>query len=382
MAPPRFYGDEPHLKDYTAENITTNAILSNTGRARDPRHVAFMEQLIPYLHKFIREKPLKPERWEKDVHFGRNNPNTRDQREEEFMLLSHMFGVSTLVEAIHHPRPPNCTEGTIQGPFSSIKPPAYPNGTDIMGDLRGQDMLVVGSIRDTSGNPIEGVKVHAWHADSEGKYDVELGQNKRWDYTFDYDGPYHRGKFTSNEEGDFWFRTIGPWHYGVPKTIAVDNLVRVLGRHSLRPPSVHFVFEKPGYDKLITSLFVKNNRYVGTDFAISVKESLLVDVVKIDEETIKKYGSHTGADLIKYTFVLATEDEVNELKAQQREKKKKVKGKKVEKDGKDEEDKNGDRDDEDGKDRNGKGKANERPYKRVRTDAGGSRLPTLSMLLN
>lgn len=57
---------------------------------------------------------------------------------------------------------------------------------------------------------------------------------------------------SSDEEGVFWYKAIIPVPYSIPDDGPVGKMLKTLGRHSWRPSHMHFMFEKAGYDHLIT----------------------------------------------------------------------------------------------------------------------------------
>jgi len=50
----------------------------------------------------------------------------------------------------------------------------------------------------------------------------------------------------------FWFKAIVPVPYPIPHDGTVGELLIQLKRHAWRPSHMHFMFEKTGYDHLIT----------------------------------------------------------------------------------------------------------------------------------
>jgi hydroxyquinol 1,2-dioxygenase len=66
------------------------------------------------------------------------------------------------------------------------------------------------------------------------------------------------------------------------------------GRHPMRPGHLHFTIEAPGYEKLVTHLFVKGDKYLNSDAVFGVKESLIVDFRK----------NKAGVAECRYGFVL------------------------------------------------------------------------------
>lgn len=99
------------------------------------------------------------------------------------------------------------------------------------------------SVRDGSGNAIPGVKVDVWETDSSGHYDVQYADRK---------APDGRCVMRSGEDGGFWFRAIRPVSYPIPHDGPVGKLLLLLNRHPFRPAHMHFIFEKEGWDRLIT----------------------------------------------------------------------------------------------------------------------------------
>ena len=58
------------------------------------------------------------------------NPS-KFNRNQEFILLSDILGLSLLVDSIDHPKPAFSTEGTVLGPFHTHDAISEPNGTQI-----------------------------------------------------------------------------------------------------------------------------------------------------------------------------------------------------------------------------------------------------------
>lgn len=162
---------------------------------------------------------------------------------QEFILLSDVLGVSLLVDAIDHPKPKGSTEGTVLGPFHTHEAKDIENGVKIAGDPKGQPLLVTCTVRDLAGKPIENAKIDVWETDSSGFYDVQYA---------DHDGPDGRAVLTSDNQGRFWFNAIVPVPYPIPSDGPVGKLLGKLGRHCYRPSHMHFMFNHPVYDPLIT----------------------------------------------------------------------------------------------------------------------------------
>jgi protocatechuate 3,4-dioxygenase beta subunit len=172
-------------------------------------------------------------------------------------------------------------------------------------DENGEPLLVVCTVKDVEGKAIPGVKIDIWETDSSGKYDVQHAGREQ---------PDGRCVMRSNEEGLFHFKAIVPVPYPIPNDGPVGQLLKKLRRHCWRPSHMHFMFEKPGFDHLITALYLRGDPYETSDAVFGVKESLIVDLGKVRKEMAEKYGVKEGTRLLEYAFVLVTEEESKRLR--------------------------------------------------------------------
>ena len=86
-----------------------------------------------------------------------------------------------------------------------------------------------------------------------------------------------RGKFRTDAEGRYWFRSIRPVYYPIPTDGPVGDMLRKMGRHPNRPGHIHMIVSAPGYQTVATHLFVKDAPYLDSDAVFAVKDSLIVD---------------------------------------------------------------------------------------------------------
>ncbi|KAI9814240.1 MAG: hypothetical protein M1827_003406 [Pycnora praestabilis] len=294
----------PPMKDLSSETITENTILINS-QGPDVRLKYVMERLVSHIHDFARETRLSTKEWMAAIEFLTAVGQICSDVRQEFILLSDILGLSLLVDSIDHPKPPASTEGSVLGPFHSHEAEVMSNGDTMAHDPNGDPCLVVCSVKDVAGNPIEGVKIDIWETDSSGHYDVQYADRK---------GPDGRCVMKSDKEGIFWYKAIKPVPYPIPHDGPVGKLLEKLHRHPWRPSHMHFMFEKPGYDHLITALYLRGDPYETSDAVFGVKDSLVVDLHEIDEEMAKKYDVKPGSLLLKHNFVLVTDKEVNDLR--------------------------------------------------------------------
>ena len=216
------------------------------------------------------------------------------------------------------------------GPFHTHEAETISNGQEMSSDPQGESCLVVCNITDVRGTPIEGVKIDIWETDSTGHYDVQYSER---------DGPDGRCVMKSDERGFFWFKAIVPVPYPIPHDGPVGQLLKLLNRHPWRPAHMHFMFEKAGWDHLITyalfllfpfhvqlqfkaladscttrALYVRGDPYETSDAVFGVKQSLIIDFETVDEGTAQQYGVKVGSKVLKHTFVLVSDQETEKLR--------------------------------------------------------------------
>ncbi|ROW10224.1 hypothetical protein VMCG_01671 [Cytospora schulzeri] len=294
----------PELLDLTIDNITPNTIKINN-QTKDARLKYLMERLVTHLHDFARETRLSTEEWMTALTFLIQCGQICSDVRNEFILLSDVLGLSLLVDNINHPKPPASTEGSVLGPFHTHDAPTLANGAKMSSDPEGELMLALCSVKDTAGKPVPGVKIDIWETDSSGHYDVQHS---------DRGEPSERCVMVSDAEGKFWFKGIKPVSYPIPHDGPVGKLLQLLGRHCWRPAHVHFMFEKEGWDHLITALYLRGDPYETSDAVFGVKKSLVIDLDKVDKKTAEEYGVPEGTWLLKQEFVLITEKESLDLR--------------------------------------------------------------------
>lgn len=224
---------------------------------------------------------------------------------QEFILLSDTLGLSLLVDSIDHPKPSHSTEGSVLGPFHSHEAKDLPHGDSMSHDPQGEPCLILCTIKDSHGEPVPGVKIDIWETDSSGHYDVQYPNRE---------GPDGRCVMESDDNGNFWFKAIKPVPYPIPHDGPVGKLLDKLRRHPYRPAHIHFMFEKPGYDSLITALYLRGDPYETSDAVFGVKESLLVDFHEVDKMNAQQYDVPVGSLVLKYDFVLVTDKEASDLR--------------------------------------------------------------------
>jgi len=253
--------------DYFTEARSEAAVNSRMGPETAPRLATVMAALIKHLHAFAKEVELSQEEWGLAIDFLTRTGQMCDENRQEFILLSDTLGLSMLVDALSHRRPPGATENTVLGPFHVAGAPEYPMGANISLDGKGESCLFTGVVRDLDGSPIAGARIDVWCDNAEGYYDVQQpGIQPRWN---------NRGIFTTGADGQYLFRGIRPVAYPIPDDGPVGQMLTALGRHPNRPAHMHFIVTAPGRETIVTHTFVEGDQWLASDAVFGVKGSLI-----------------------------------------------------------------------------------------------------------
>ena len=251
----------------------TAAVIKSFEEVPQPRLKFLMEELVRSLHDFVRKTDLTFGEWEYAIDFLTRVGQKCTPSRQEFILLSDVLGVSMLVDAVNHRSREGATETTVLGPFYVGEHKAMPHGADISPDLAGERMFVQGRVTDLSGKPLANVPVDVWHADDDGWYDSQKPN-------YEAEGPSSRGRFITDDDGRFFFRTILPCSYPIPTDGPVGQMILDLRRHPMRPAHVHFLVNAPGHEPLVTHVFVEGDKYIDSDVVFGVKKELISTVEK------------------------------------------------------------------------------------------------------
>lgn len=252
--------------------LTEDVIARMNGAA--PRLREVMTLLIRHLHSFVREAGLTHAEWQAGIEFLTRTGQMCSESRQEFILLSDILGVSMLVDAVAHHSGDGITDSTVLGPFYSGPQRELGKGASILlRDEDGEPLLMKGRVANARGEPIAGADVEVWQTATNQLYDVQ-----------DEDQPrgHLRATFRTDARGEYEFRTILPVSYPIPNDGPAGQLLEGLGRHPFRPAHVHFMIGAPGYQKLVTHLFLEGDKYLESDAVFGVKPSLIVQPVRQD----------------------------------------------------------------------------------------------------
>jgi protocatechuate 3,4-dioxygenase beta subunit len=274
----------------------TAAVIDSFEEAPDPRVKFLMEELVKSLHDFVRKTDLTFDEWGYAIDFLTRTGQKCTPSRQEFILLSDVLGVSMLVDAVNHRQRDGATETTVLGPFYVGEHKPMPHGADISADLPGERMFVQSRVTDLKGKPLANVPVDIWHADDEGYYD-----SQKPDY--ETAGPSSRARFITDEDGKFFFRTILPCSYPIPTDGPVGEMILQTRRNPMRPAHVHFLVDAPGYQPLVTHVFMEGDKYLDSDVVFGVKDELVCKIEKRSDAVMPDGKPSGGAwHLMTYDF--------------------------------------------------------------------------------
>lgn len=285
------------MRSVTKENIT-DTFLSYFGQDTDPRLRLVMESLVRHLHNFARETELTHDEWRKGVEFLQKVGEVTTPERNEFVLLSDVLGLSSMVDMLHSPE--EGTNSSVLGPFHISGSPDLPIGGDLKGDWDGEVVLFKGRILDASGAPIAGAKLDVWQTAPNALYS---SQDPNQDtYSF-------HGVQTVGSDGTYAFTSIRPVAYTVPTDGPVGEILNATGRHPWRPSHMHYIVTADGYRELVTEVFPDDDPYLDQDTVFGVREDLVMRYQPQDSDSfpdgLALSGKISGQwSLVEFDFVL------------------------------------------------------------------------------
>ncbi|MBD0274872.1 MAG: catechol 1,2-dioxygenase [Acetobacteraceae bacterium] len=250
------------------ESVTAAVLEAMNRRDQDPRLRQVMEALVRHLHAFAREVRPTEEEFERGIEFlaavGKNCTDTHN----EAVLLSDTLGFSTLVCLLNNRGGGNTeSDAALLGPFWRDNSPEMPDGGSIVrSPTPGAPLFAEIAVRGPDGAPVAGARVDVWQASPDGAYENQDAAQADMNL---------RGRFATDAEGRFRFRSVKPAGYPIPTHGPVGALLRAQNRHPYRPAHLHFLFHKPGFKTLVSQVFVDDDEHLESDAVFGVTRSLV-----------------------------------------------------------------------------------------------------------
>lgn len=272
----------------TTENELTAEVIASFLNTPDPRLKTIMESLVKHLHMFAKDVRLTDEEWFAGIKFLTDSGDMCSDVRQEFILLSDTLGLSSLVDLMNHAKGNDlATEPTILGPFHVQGSPFMDNGASIVKRslTDGEPAIVRGRVLDIEGNPVVGAVIDVWQTDANGKYDIQDSSDVAGNL---------RGRFKSDADGRYEFKTIRPVPYPIPADGPVGKMLRSVNRHEWRAAHIHAIVEAAGFTSVTTHIFDKDSDFLDSDTVFGVKGSLIKTFIKQND----------GVLLLDHDFIL------------------------------------------------------------------------------
>ena len=264
----------------------TQAVLAEMHRTPNPRTKELLTLLVKHLHAFVREARLTEKEFQEAIALVNAIGQRTTPSHNEAMLLSGSLGVSNLVcllnNGAHGARP---TQANNLGPFYRAGAPLCANGDSIVrSPTPGLPLTFNGVVRDEHGKAIPGVEVDVWQSSPQGLYENQDPAQAEMNL---------RGRFVTDSQGAFSFRSVKPAGYPVPTDGPTGVLLAAQRRHNMRPAHLHFLLCKPGFKTIASQVYDPDDPYLETDSQFGVTRALIGE--------FRKRGDGYA---LEFTFVL------------------------------------------------------------------------------
>lgn len=230
----------------------------------DPRAREIITSLAHHLHAFARETRLTHAEWRAGLALLMAAGEKTDAERNEFVLLSDVLGLSSLVDMMHSP--PGATSSSVLGPFHILGAPSLPYGGDLQGEIPGETVVVTGTVRSSSDAPLADAEIEVWQTAPNGLYSNQDPA---------MDSMALRASIRTRGDGRFLYSTVRPAPYTVPVDGPVGVLLGAMGRHPWRPAHFHFIVRCRGLRTLVTEIFPSDDPYLDNDAVFGVRADLV-----------------------------------------------------------------------------------------------------------
>jgi protocatechuate 3,4-dioxygenase beta subunit len=257
------------------EEQLTQAVLEETQRTADARQKEILQALIRHLHGFAREVRLTEKEFNQAINIVSRLGQLTTDSHNETRLIAGSLGLSALVCLMNNGDGGETTANLL-GPFWRAGSPTTPNGGSIVrSPTPGVPLFFTGHVLDRDGRPVADAEVDVWHASTVGLYENQDPTQAEWNL---------RGKFTTDKDGVFAYRSIKPAGYPVPPGGPTEALLLAQGRHPMRPAHLHSLIYKPGFKTQASQVYSADDQNLETDAQFGVTRSLVGHYVLHENE--------------------------------------------------------------------------------------------------
>jgi len=236
-------------------------------RTPDPRLREVMTALTRHLHAFVQEVKLSEDEFERALDFIVALGQATGEKKNEVVLAADILGVSTLVALQNNQDPEGESPAALLGPFWRANAPDCACGDSIArSGTPGVPLFVSGTVRDAAGQPLADAVVDVWQASPVGLYENQDPAQENMNL---------RGRFRTDAEGRYHFRSVRPAGYPVPVDGPCGVLLKAQRRHPNRPAHLHFMVSKPGFKVLVSQVYADDDENLESDPTFGVTRRLI-----------------------------------------------------------------------------------------------------------
>jgi hydroxyquinol 1,2-dioxygenase len=287
----------PAAPDKAAAIDITLAALRSFDPTPDPRTKELLQAAVKHLHAFAIEVNLTTNELIQFAEILTAAGKISDASRHEFLLMSDILGLTMVVDYTTNRKPAGAFESSVLGPFYRAGAPWVEMGGSICRQPdAGTPTLVSGRVRSIAGTPVRDAVLDIWQVPANGMYENTDPSQAEFNC---------RGRLRAANDGSYRFWTVKPVPYPIPKDGPAGLILDAAQRHNMRAAHIHVIVEAPGYEKVISEIFVAGDPYTDSDAVFGVKDSLIVEFVLHESgEDEKEYGRQVPFYTVEYDFVL------------------------------------------------------------------------------
>lgn len=288
------------MRDLSVDNIT-DAVIGSIAGTEDPRLKELLSVFIRKAHEAVRETKLQQDEWTGLVEFLRRTGDISDAHRNEFIIMSDILGISSLMDLMNAAQAPASTTSSLLGPFFVPDTPMLPVDGDLIKDNEGDRIVVQGRVLSSNGGPLPGALLEFWQNAANGLYsNMDPGQHD----------DNLRCRMLSDDTGCYSLSTIRPVSYEVPDDGTGGEFVRATGRHCWRPAHLHVRVQSDRHNDLVTEIFDMQDDYLDQDAVFGVRTALALPFTR--EPTAEEQSRYAGVaapyTMVDFDFVLQPVD--------------------------------------------------------------------------
>jgi catechol 1,2-dioxygenase len=242
-------------------------VLQAMQHTSDARLHLLVTSLVRHLHAFVEETSLTEREFEVALDFINRTGQASCDTHNEAVLVADLLGVSSMVALQNNADQHGLSDAALLGPFWRAQAPVLQAGANIAAPgTPGAPLEVRGCVRDEQGRPLAGACVDVWQASPAGLYENQDAAQPPMNL---------RGRFSTDAEGRFFFRSVRPGAYPVPVGGPGGDLLRAQGRQPMRPAHLHFMVSSPGCKVLVTQVYPHDDPHLVDDPTFGVTQRLV-----------------------------------------------------------------------------------------------------------